>query len=117
MSENLILMSTWGGKIPSENVFMLQKQLEVIDEKELHQLMAIPLKEPFIGLLLGLFLGVFGMDRFYKGDIGIGIVKLLFCWLTFGIWWLIDLFLVYKGIKKDNFQKIMQNLAFIKKVK
>lgn len=46
--ENLILMNTWGDKIPSENVFMLQKQLEVVDEKELHQLMAIPLNSPFL---------------------------------------------------------------------
>lgn len=110
-----LLLSIWGDKIPSEKLLMLQAQFENIDEKEVIALSVIPLKEPFIGLLLGLFLGVFGVDRFYKGDIGLGVAKLLLCWLTFGIWWLIDLFLVYKGIKKDNFQKIIQALSFAKK--
>lgn len=111
----LMLLSSWNDKIPSESAFMLQNQLENIDEKSVVALSMVPLKEPFIGLLLGIFLGVFGIDRFYKGDIGLGVAKLLFCWLTFGIWWLVDLFLVYKGIKQDNLQKIMQALAFAKK--
>lgn len=113
----LTLLSAWNDKISSESAFMLQKQLESIniDENSAFTLSALPLKEPFVGLLLGFFLGVFGIDRFYKGDIGLGIVKLLLCWLTFGIWWLVDLFLVYKGIKQDNLQKIMQALVFAKK--
>lgn len=111
----LMLLSSWSDKIPSESAFMLQNQLENVDERVASSLAVLPLKEPFVGLLLGFFLGVFGIDRFYKGDIGLGIVKLLLCWLTFGIWWLVDLFLVYKGIKQDNLQKIMQALAFAKK--
>lgn len=112
---SLMLTNSWNGKIPSEGVFMLQNQLESIDENSAYALTALPLKDPVIGLVLSVFFGVFGVDRFYKGDIGLGIVKLLLCWLTFGIWWLIDLFLVYKGIKKDNLQKIMQALAYAKK--
>lgn len=70
----------------------------------------IKLKSCVVGLLLGLFLGGLGADRFYKGDIGLGVVKLLFCWLTFGIWAIIDLFLVWKGIKRDNLEKILMAL-------
>lgn len=110
-----ILLSTWQDKIPSESAFLLSKQLENLDEKDVITLSLLSLKEPFIGLILGIFFGVFGVDRFYKGDIGLGVAKLLLCWLTFGIWWLIDLFLVYRGIKKDNLQKIMQILAFTQK--
>ncbi|MDR2462074.1 MAG: TM2 domain-containing protein [Mycoplasmataceae bacterium] len=36
-------------------------------------------------------LGFIGADRFMRGQIGLGIVKLLLGWLTFGIWYLIDL--------------------------
>ena len=64
------------------------------------------LKSPVIGLILGLCFGYLGVDRFYKGDIGLGIVKLI----TLGgffIWALIDLFLVYKGIKQDYLHKVM----------
>lgn len=113
----LTLLSSWNDKIPSESYFMLQKQLESIniDENSAFALSALPLKEPFLGLILGICLGVFGIDRFYKGDIGLGILKLLFSWPTLWIWVIVDWFLVYKGIKQDNLQKIMQALAFAKK--
>lgn len=36
------------------------------------------------------FLGGFGIDRFLRGQIGLGVCKLLFNWLTLGIWSLVD---------------------------
>jgi len=42
-----------------------------------------------VGTVLSWSIGYFGADRFYKGDIGLGILKLI----TFGgvgIWWLVD---------------------------
>lgn len=35
-------------------------------------------------------LGYVGLDRFLRGQIGVGVCKLLFGWLTFGIWVLVD---------------------------
>ena len=35
-------------------------------------------------------LGGLGIDRFIRGQVGIGICKLLLGWLTFGIWPLVD---------------------------
>ena len=35
-------------------------------------------------------LGVFGVDRFVRGQVGLGIVKLLLCWCTCYIWWFVD---------------------------
>ncbi len=46
--------------------------------------------------LLSLFLGVLGVDRFYLGKIGTGLLKLLTAG-GFGIWALIDLILVLAG--------------------
>jgi TM2 domain-containing membrane protein YozV len=40
-------------------------------------------------LLLSLTLGFFGIDRFYKGEILWGILKLI-SGGGFGIWWLVD---------------------------
>lgn len=40
---------------------------------------------------IGAFLvGGFGVDRFMRGQIGMGIFKLLCSWMTLGIWPLID---------------------------
>lgn len=35
-------------------------------------------------------LGYIGLDRFMRGQIAVGVCKLLFSWLTFGIWTLVD---------------------------
>jgi TM2 domain-containing membrane protein YozV len=59
---------------------------------------------------LGLFLGVFGVHRFYTGKIKSGVVQLL----TFGglgIWWLIDMVMILIGKFKDKNGVAMPNVS------
>jgi TM2 domain-containing membrane protein YozV len=51
--------------------------------------------------LLAWFLGGLGVDRFYLGKIGTGILKLITAG-GFGIWWLIDLIMALTGASKDK---------------
>ncbi|WP_344681253.1 MULTISPECIES: TM2 domain-containing protein [Actinomycetes] len=53
-----------------------------------------PTKNHAVAIILSLFLGTLGIDRFYLGHIGLGIAKLLLSWATFGIWQLIDLIVI-----------------------
>ena len=58
-------------------------------------------KDWLITLLLNIFVGVFGVHRFYTGNIGIGIGQLLTgggC----GIWTIIDLILIITDKYKDG---------------
>ena len=49
-------------------------------------------KSWIIALLLSIFIGILGVDRFYVGHIGLGVVKLLTCG-GLGIWAIIDIIL------------------------
>ncbi|MEN8583088.1 TM2 domain-containing protein [Burkholderia sp. RS01] len=51
--------------------------------------------------LLSLLVGVFGVDRFYLGKVGTGLLK-LFTFGGFGIWALIDLILVLTNNQRDK---------------
>ncbi len=41
------------------------------------KVVVMPLKSPVIGFVLALFLGWLGVDRFYKGNVLLGIIKLI----------------------------------------
>lgn len=58
-------------------------------------------KEYVIALLFSIFLGYLGIDRFYMGQVGMGIGKLLTgggC----GVWWLIDVILIATRSSNDS---------------
>ena len=59
-------------------------------------------KSRTVASLLSFFLGGIGIDRFYLGNIGMGIAKLLLGWLTLGIWPLIDFIIVVSGNAHDG---------------
>lgn len=50
-------------------------------------------------LLISIFLGELGIDRFYLGYTGLGILKLITVG-GFGIWWLIDIIMILTGKMK-----------------
>lgn len=57
-------------------------------------------KDKTTALLLSIFLGGLGIDRFYLGYTGLGILKLLTAG-GFGVWWLVDIILIACGSLKE----------------
>ncbi|HJN54950.1 MAG TPA: TM2 domain-containing protein [Candidatus Poseidoniales archaeon] len=57
-------------------------------------------KDFMVALLLSIFVGSLGVDRFYLGYTGLGILKLLTLGGC-GLWWLIDLILLVTGSMTD----------------
>ena len=124
MDANMVLL-TLQDKIPSESLPLLQDKLKNANESQLERVAIVPLKNPIIGLILGILFGGLGIDRFYQGNIILGVAKLitliigfLTIWVFIGgfilfilaIWCIVDYFLVWKSIKKDNFNKILMQL-------
>jgi TM2 domain-containing membrane protein YozV len=57
-------------------------------------------KSWLIAFLLSIFLGYFGVDRFYIGRTRSAIVKLITLG-CFGVWWLSDIILIAAEYRKD----------------
>lgn len=71
------------------------------------------LKDPTVVLLISLFFGALGVDRFVLGKVGSGICKLIFGWFTIGIWWLVDVIKAKEKTREYNSLKITKILTTI----
>lgn len=105
MDANLLL-STYGKYFPQERFADVKTILENMSEDKQAALAMAEFKDPTISLIISLLGGGLGIDRFYIGDTGLGIAKLLTCG-GLGIWSIIDWFLIMSAVREKNFQKLL----------
>ena len=108
---------------PSEQLPSLRERLSQLDDSQANQVIAATdVKNPTTALILSIFLGSFGVDRFYIGNTGLGIGKLLATlllpFITFGfslfftwIWIVVDWLLIMNATKAANLEAINTALA------
>ncbi len=91
---------------PAEKIMYLKEKLAAMDESKFTMVSTVELKDPTTILLVSIFLGALGIDRFMLGDTGMGILKLLTGGVC-GILTIIDWFTVTKKTKELNFNNLM----------
>ena len=107
---NMLLMNS-AKYFPEASIPAIRQTLEGLSPDKASQVLAMEYKDPTIALCLSLicFFGVSGIDRFYIGDIGLGVGKLITgggC----GIWALIDIFTAGKRTREFNLSKLNEIL-------
>jgi TM2 domain-containing membrane protein YozV len=109
MEQNKVEMfaATMGNKLPAEKLMLVRNQLERLEDNKLPVIQSIQYKDPTTLLIISLFLGSLGVDRFMLGETGLGVAKLLTCG-GMGIWTIIDWFTVMGRTREMNYQKFSQ---------
>jgi TM2 domain-containing membrane protein YozV len=87
----------------------IRERILALDDSKWVVLQSLPLKDPQTALIISIFVGVYGIDRFYIGDTGLGVGKLITCG-GLGIWAVIDWFQIQSATRQKNFEKIQQFL-------
>lgn len=92
--------------LPAEKIVFLKQKLLEADESKFMLASSVEFKDATTILLVSIFLGSLGIDRFMLGDTGMGILKLLTCGVC-GILTIIDWFTVQKKAKEINYNNLM----------
>lgn len=102
-------------KFNPQDILRLKKEFDGMSDAELLALTNTEFKDPTLSLVLSVLVGGLGVDRFYIGDIGAGVGKLL-TGGGLGVWWLVDLFIIQKKTKKNNSEDLDETMMLNKTV-
>lgn len=87
----------------SYQLHAIREQLLQADDSKWGMIQTVQYKDPTTALIISILIGNLGIDRFYIGDTGMGIGKLLTCG-GFGIWGIVDWFLIMGATREKNMQ-------------
>lgn len=105
-----IFIMTNGKYFPSEFIMPLREMLLNADESKWAIIQTVQYKDPILALVISLIGGALGIDRFFIGNIGLGIAKLITCG-GLGIWTIIDWFLIMDAAKEKNVSQLQMLLV------
>lgn len=103
------ILATCRDKFKPMQLQQVLQMLKDADDSKYPFVQSIDFKDPNTALIISIFAGGWGIDRFYLGDTAMGVVKLLTgggC----GILWLIDIFSIADKARDYNFQQVQMAL-------
>ncbi|MBL4655034.1 MAG: TM2 domain-containing protein [Bacteroidia bacterium] len=103
---DMFMMSN-GKYFESHQIAFISDRLSQLDDSKFILLQSVNLHNPTMILIVSLLGGSLGIDRFMIGDTGLGVGKLLTCG-GFGIWAVVDWFLIMGATREKNFEKLNQ---------
>ncbi len=93
----------------SHHLNAVRERLIQLDDTRWASIQMLQFKDPTTSLIISILIGHLGIDRFYIGDTGLGIGKLLTCG-GLGIWTIIDWFLIMGATREKNMEMLQQVL-------
>jgi TM2 domain-containing membrane protein YozV len=105
-----LYLITNGKYFAPEQIQLIRSRLIELSDEEGFKLQLFSPKDPVILLLVSLFAGSMGIDRFLLGQTGLGIAKLLTCG-GLGIWTIVDWFLIMGETREYNARELNRTLT------
>lgn len=95
--------------VPKYKIEALKLELMRVPAEKFTDVSMTHLKNPTTVLLLSIFFGLFGIDRFYMGDVKKALLKWFLGWTTLGIWPIVDIFVCNNDVRELNWNTLMEN--------
>ncbi len=94
------------GCFDEHDVPRIAEGLTRVPDEEALKVLGSEFKKPSIAMVLSVVGGALGIDRFYLGQTTLGVFKLLTCG-GFGIWSVVDIFMIMGEARSCNAEKIV----------
>ncbi len=104
-----MFIMTNGKYFESHHLGQIRERLINSADSKWNDVQLLQFKDPTTSLIVSLLGGNLGIDRFMIGDTGLGVGKLLTCG-GFGIWGIIDWFLIMGATREKNLIKLQSVL-------
>lgn len=88
---------------------VIRDRLIQLDDSKWGMVQITTFKDPTTAIILSVLTGAYGVDRFYIGDTGLGIAKLLTCG-GLGVWAFVDWFLIMGATRQRNYERLQSIL-------
>jgi len=109
-----MFIATMSEKFPPEKLMLIRDRLLRMDDDKIFVVQSVNYKDPTTLLIVSIFLGHLGIDRFMLDEAGLGVAKLLTCG-GLGFWTIVDWFLVMGKTREWNYAKFIQIASYTTK--